>query len=412
MKVLFLNQFFWPDSSATSQLLTDLTRHLVERGHEVSVICADGVYASGERGNPPRVHIERVKSLPFVRGKIGRILSYLSFYVLAFFRALSLPKPDVVVSLTTPPLISLVGTLVKALRGSRHFIWEMDIYPDVAIDLNYIQAGGMADRITGSISDFSRHHADGILSLGECMRERLIRRGIAPSKILVTQNWADASEIEPVPYGTGSEHLVLLYSGNLGLAHDLGTIQDAIGELRHEDQFRFVFVGGGARRKELSSFVEREKITSVELRDYAPRASLGESLSLGDIGLVTQQNACCGSVVPSKVYGILAAGRPVLFIGPAEATPALIIDRFECGWQVDCGDAAGLARLLRELAAKPGEVQAAGQRARKALLAHFDLSIGVQRIARILEYSPTDVIAHHRVEPVSEASGAEQRRAA
>ena len=412
MRVLFLNQFFWPDSSATSQLLTDLARNLVERGHEVAVICADGVYAAGELDNPPQVHIERVKALPFVRGKVGRILSYLSFYLLAFFRALSLPKPDVVVSLTTPPLISLVGSFVKALRGSRHFIWEMDVYPDVAIDLNYIQAGGLADRVAGSIADFSRQHADGILALGDCMRERLIRRDIAPSKILVTQNWADARAIEPAPYRTDGHDLVVLYSGNLGLAHDLETIQGAIRTLKHDSQVRFAFVGGGARRKELSSFLARENITSVELRDYAPRANLGVSLSLGDIGLVTQQNVCCGSVVPSKVYGILAAGRPVLFIGPAAATPALIIERFGCGWQVDCGDVVGLSRLLRDLAGNPAEVREAGQRARNALLEHFDLPLGVQRITRILEYSPTDVIAHQRIESVSEAANAERRRAA
>ena len=183
MKILLLNQFFWPDSSATSQLLTDLARGLVSRGHQVSVICADGSYAPSASDTPPAVRVQRVKALPFVRGRAGRMMSYLSFYCMALLRAFTLPKPDLVVSLTTPPLISLVGSFVKIFRGSRHFIWEMDIYPDVAIDLKYFKAGGLTDRVTGLLADRSRHNADGILALGECMKERLIHRGIPASKV-------------------------------------------------------------------------------------------------------------------------------------------------------------------------------------------------------------------------------------
>ena len=387
MKILLLNQFFWPDSSATSQLLTDLARALAAEGHEVTAISSDkGGYAvSADDQDAPPVRVYRVKALPFVRGTVGRLLSYLSFYLSAAVRGLLLPKQDLVLTLTTPPLLPLLGTLIKAVRGSQHYIWEMDVYPDVAVDLAYFRAGGLADRITGALADLSRRSADGIIALGECMKDRLARRGIDPSRIFVAENWADGSAIVPLPRRASSAALVLLYSGNLGLAHDLTTITASIASLRDDERFRFLFVGSGGRRAELAAFVEEQGVHSVELRPYVQRESLSESLAAGDIGLVTQRDACCGSVVPSKVYGLLAAGRPLLFIGPAAATPARILARFGCGWHINVGDAEQLTALLRHLAENPEEVRLAGMAARRALLDHFDLPHGVARILSILD---------------------------
>lgn len=384
MRILLINQFFWPDSSATSQLLTDLARGLAERGHDVYAISADSEYNVASASAPPAVHMHRVKSSRFSRGRVGRLVSYLSFYLSATLRAVTLPRPDLVVTLTTPPLVSLLGTILKALRGSRHFIWEMDVYPDVAIDLDYFKAGGAIDRVTGALADYSRRHADGIIALGECMKQRLIHRGIDANRIFVADNWADGTAIQPVPRAGDAAQLVLLYSGNLGLAHDLDTLTGAILELKDDDRFRFLCVGSGGRRKDLEAFATAHSLRSVELRPYVERTSLGESLSAGDIGLVTQRDVCCGSVVPSKVYGILAAGRPILFIGPSQATPASIVHRHHCGWQVNCGDISALAQLLLHLAGHPEEVRIAGRNARVALLQNYDLPLGVERIAGIL----------------------------
>jgi colanic acid biosynthesis glycosyl transferase WcaI len=385
MRILFFNQFFWPDSSATSQLLTDLAMELNRRGHEVSVICTEGGYAPSVSGHLPGIHIERVKSLPFVRGRLGRLLSYLSFYPFAMLRALSLRRQDLIVSLTTPPLINLVGSILKAVRGSHHIIWEMDLYPDVAVELNYLKAGGLIHRLTGNVADFSRRHCDAIIALGDCMKGRLIARGIDASKIAVVENWADGKAIRPYPRLGRQDELVVLYSGNFGLAHDLDTIAEAILGLRDDPRFRFVFTGGGSRRKALANMVQSHGLESVKLLPYAAREELGRSLSAGDIGLVTQLDASCGTVVPSKVYGILAAGRPILYIGPHDSTPARLVERFQCGWHIRCGDVDALTRLLRRLIENRAEVEEAGHRARRALLQNFDLPIGVDKIIRIFE---------------------------
>lgn len=388
MKILLLNQFFWPDSSATSQLLTDVARELVREGHEVTAISADGGYALAAEDLTPEVRRIQVKSSKFARGNLGRVLSYATFYLTATFRALTLPRQDVVLTLTTPPLLSLLGNAVKFLRGSRHFIWEMDLYPDIAVALGTFRAGGLLDRVTGWLADGSRQRADGIIALGECMKARLIERGADPNRIAVADNWADGRAIDVLPRPGDAAKLVLLYSGNLGLAHDLDTIQGAMVDLREDPRFEFAFAGSGGRRAELAKFVAAQGLASVQLRDFVQRRSLGESLAAGDIGLVTQRDEACGLVVPSKVYGLLAAGRPILFVGPAAATPAQIVSRFSCGWHVACGDALGLSRLLRHLADNPEEVRQAGANARKALLEHFDLPLGVARIAAILRAEP------------------------
>ena len=385
MRILLLNQFFWPDSAATSQFLTDLARGLADRGHSVYAISAEGGgYALEDLSEPPPVTIHRVRTTRFVHGALGRVLSYGSFFLSCFFRGMSVARPDLVITLTTPPLLSIIGNALKLFRGTRHFIWEMDVYPDVAVDLNYFKAGGLLDRVTGLLADFSRRRADGILALGPCMKERLVARGIAAEKIHIAENWADGALIQPVIRTAGDGRLTLLYSGNLGLAHDVATLLAAMHELDAESRFRFVFAGGGPLRKQLAADCAAASLTGAEFRPYSPKTNLAESLGSGDIGLVTQRAACVGSVVPSKVYGLLAAGRPILYIGPDNSTAALLIRQHNCGWQVDCNDSKSLVALLRRLAADPKLVAEAGERARQAFLRHYDLPLGVDRICRLV----------------------------
>jgi glycosyltransferase involved in cell wall biosynthesis len=324
-----------------------------------------------------------MKNLPFSRGTLGRLASYASFYLSAAFRGLTLHRQDLVLTLTTPPLLSLVGTVIKTFRGSSHYIWEMDVYPDVAVDLDHFKAGGALDRVVGILADFSRRHADGIIALGDCMKNRLILRGINRDTIHVAENWADGASIKPV-IRTLEPQLRVLYSGNLGLAHDVATISGAMLNLKDDTRFRFVFVGGGGNSGKMAEFCSRNNLHGVSFQPYVQRSDLGNSLSLGDIGLVTQRESCCGSVVPSKVYGLLAAGRPILFIGPAAATPARIIEKFSCGWAVRCGDVDSLTGLLQRLAENPRQVFIAGQLARKAFLNHYDRPLGVARISKII----------------------------
>jgi len=230
---------------------------------------------------------------------------------------------------------------VQQLRGSRHVIWEMDVYPDIAVDLGAIKRNGFLDRVFSRLADLPRHRADRVIALGECVRSRLMTHGLDEGKISVGENWADSDalpggyrSVQPLS-GTG---LSIIYSGNFGRAHDATTIAGAIAALNGAEGFQFIFGGGGSRQAWIRDFCEGKGIRSLQFLPYCERDELRARLMACDIGLVTQHVESAGSVVPSKSYGIMAAGRPVLYIGPRHSTIALVIERNGCGWQIDCND--------------------------------------------------------------------------
>src|SRR6266576_4616584 len=211
MKILLLNQFFWPDMSATSQLITDVARHLAGAKHQVTAVCGSGTYVSGEEENSPNIEIIRLPTPKFMRGH-RRLASYLSYLAGAVWYGFRVPRGSTVVTLTTPPLLSVVGALIQKLRGATHYIWEMDVYPDLAVNLGVLQRRSVFTRILGALADYARQRADGIIVLGDCMRRRLVAHGIPEHKIHVAENWADAQEISPRPFPK-TRSLTFLYSG-------------------------------------------------------------------------------------------------------------------------------------------------------------------------------------------------------
>ena len=383
MRVLLLNQFFWPDLAATSQLLTDLVRHVSAQGHDVTVICARHSYAGDDCTEEPAVKIIRVPDLPFARSRLARPLSYLSFLVTSCWVACRVEKPDIVITMTTPPLLGVVGLAVQVLRGSQHFIWEMDLYPDAAVDLNVLPAKSPLTRMIAFVADFVRRRASAVIVLGECMRARVISHGIPPERVEVAENWADGGLLHPAPKRSRSD-LTIIYPGNLGLAHDTATLTAAMRELRSDPSVRFLFVGGGPRSEPLKQLCESEGISRAAFFPYCSRDRLNEFLAQSDIGLVTQTDSSLGSLVPSKAYSLIAAGLPILFIGPAESTVAAMIRRFRCGWELRCGDSAELIGLLHHLATNRALIEDAGARARQAFLMHYDKPAGVRRVCDAL----------------------------
>jgi colanic acid biosynthesis glycosyl transferase WcaI len=371
----------------------DVARGVDGDSIQMTAICGPSGYGTTDDTPPPPVRILRPSSTRFSRNTVGRLLSYGSFLAGAVVAGFRTGRPDTVVTLTTPPLTSVFGRMLKLLRGCRHFIWEMDLYPDIASDLGALKPRSMTTCIIGALADWSRRNADGIIVLGEEMKARLIARDIPAHKIHVAENWADGSEIAPLPFpasGSPPSPLVVHYSGNFGLAHEVETISAVIKELANDPRFQFVFAGGGVRREQLETSCREQAITNVLFRPYSSRAELGASLSEGHLGLVTQLPQTCGSIVPSKTYGIMAAGRPILYIGPREATPARIIERFECGWQVNPGDATGLTSLLETLSSQRHLISEAGARARQAFEQHYDRPMGVARIVKILGLEPAE----------------------
>ncbi len=384
MHFLLLNQFFPPDPAPTGQLLCDVADALVSRGHAVTVICARATYEEfAGRRESPLVCVLRTPAARFRRGTAARLLSYATFYCGALWRALTAPRADVIVSMTTPPLLGLIGVLVRALRGSRHYIWEMDVYPDIAVALGVLREKSWLTRAIAALARAARLRSDAVIVLGPSMHGRLATQGIPADKLRIAENWVDGALIHPEPPPPDGP-LVVLYSGNLGMAHDIDTILDAMTVLNGDPRFRFVFAGAGARRAELERLSASRALHNVEFRPYQDQDRLSAHLAACHLGLVTQANATLGAVVPSKVHGLMAAARPFLFIGPAAATPARILETWQCGWQIEPGRPESVVRLLEALANDRAALAQAGAQARRVFLDRYDRPAGVARILEII----------------------------
>jgi colanic acid biosynthesis glycosyl transferase WcaI len=349
-RVVFVNRYFHPDHSATSQIASDLAFHLAARGWDVTAVTGSQRYddpkARLHSGLVSGVHVERVWSTRFGRGGLaGRAVDYLTFYLSAFI-ALLRHRDAVVVAMTDPPLMSVVA----AVASKRVVNWVQDLFPEVAESL-----GIRAPRVLRTLRDWSLRRARSNVVLGDLMAARV-------PKPVIIHNFADA-DLAPQPRPEG-DAFVVGYSGNLGRAHEFETIVAAMQRL---PDVRFLFTGGGAQLDAL----KRAAGANAAFRPYAPRQELSASLSAADAHLVSLKPSLEGLVLPSKFYGVLAVGRPVLFVGARDGELARIIDAYGCGIVVETGDVDGLTNAIRKLATDRAEAATMGHRGRELYLARF-----------------------------------------
>jgi glycosyltransferase involved in cell wall biosynthesis len=395
MKVLLLNQFFHPDLSATAQIATDLAEDLAAAGLEVTALASRGSYLGGgtlpARERHRGVEIVRVAATSLgKRTLLHRAVDYASFYVTASVALATLPRHDVVIALTTPPLIAATGLVAKTLRRSRLVYWVQDLYPDIAVAVGALRERSLAVRAMRAVSRRVLRRADAVVALGEEMRDRCVAAGAARERTHVIPNWADAAAIRPVRHETnglrdriaGGARFVAMYSGNMGRGHDVETLLDAARLLRGRDGIAFVFAGDGAKRP-LVEAAARE-LPNVRLAPYQPRERLSESLSAADVHLVALSREVEGLAEPSKLYGIMAAGRPALYVGPEGAEVARTIERAGCGRRVPNGDAPALAAAIAALAEDPRACSDMGERARRALETEYQRATATRRFRDVV----------------------------
>lgn len=363
MRVVFVNRYFAPDHSATSQIASDLAFHLASRGWEVAAITSRQRYDEPHARLATReviggVRVIRVWSTRFGRaGLIGRAVDYLTFYASAFFAIRR--ERGVIVAMTDPPLLSVIA----ALASRRVVNWIQDLFPEVAEAL-----GIRTPRLLRRLRDWSLRRAEANVVLGELMAARV------PNAVVI-HNWADAAL---APVDRRGETFTVGYSGNLGRAHEFQTI---IAAMRRLPAIRFLFTGAGAKL----DTVRREASPNAEFRPYAPRERLSESLSEADAHLVSLQPALEGLIVPSKFYGILAAGRPAIFVGARDGELARLIEAHRCGVVVEPGDVEGLTGAIEDLAADREGADAMGRRGRELYLSRFAPAHAFAAWERVLE---------------------------
>jgi glycosyltransferase involved in cell wall biosynthesis len=394
MRILLLNQFYPPDTASTGQHLADVAEALARAGHDVHVVCSRRAYGGGAARYPAEeraagVRVHRVAATGFGRTTLsGRLADYASFYALAAAKAAALPAADVCVALTTPPFIGVAGLLLSVLRGTRLVLWSMDVYPEVAVAYGVVRAGGAVHGLLCGIARALYHRAAAIISLGPVMTRRLVRAGADPARIAEVDIWVPREAVRFIPprrpSGTpdaGGRPVTVMYSGNMGLGHDLATAVRAIAALPARS-VRALFVGEGKGRPGVERLVAELGLGCVEFAPPRPLAELSEGLAAGDVHLVSQRPETEGLIVPCKLYGVLAAGRPVVFIGPEDCELADVVRRSGAGAIVPPGDVPAAARALRRLLDDPQLRLRAGRKAR----AFYERNFGRQRsVAKVVD---------------------------
>jgi colanic acid biosynthesis glycosyl transferase WcaI len=392
VRILLANQFYPPDVAPTGQVLQDLARCLVDRGHDVTVLCSQRSY-DGEGDFPAHerregVTVRRVRASGFGRQGAGRAADYVSYLAAAAAAARGLGRFDASVCLTTPPFLG--WTLARALgpRAGQRVQWVMDVYPDVL----RAHGGGMAGIVSRLLRPLARRQLDGalVVALGPQMAARLAPYAARALAVEVVPLWGDpgaaaAEDVRGVRARRGwtEGRLVLLYSGNMGLGHRLQEFLDAAVALQDE-AVTWAFAGGGRRRGEVEAFARDHPRARIEVLPYVEQDALAASLAAADVHLVSLRSGWQGLVVPSKLQAAFAAGRPVVYVGPRDSEAWAWTEASGGGWTVDEGDVAALVRAARA-AADPGERSRRGEAARRFAAAHFDRATNTARIAALVE---------------------------
>ncbi len=400
MKVIFVNRYFYPDESATSRMATSLVEGLSRLGREhVHVITGRVRHDDTSKTLPKReriggVMVHRVWTTRFGRaGLIGRAFDYLTFHLALVWQLFRLARRgDICVVCTDPPLLSVSVLLPTLIMGARRVNWVMDLFPEVAIDLGLLRKNSIKSRLALWIRDLSFEWADMNIALTGKMAEYLAARGIPSHKRRIIHHWSDGTAIRPLPSQESSLRrewglqgkLVVGYSGNMGRAHEFATVLDAARRLSHRLDIVFLFVGGGYHQKWIEGEVERLGLRNVLMKPLQPRERLCDSLAASDIHLVSLLPDMEPYIIPSKFYGIAAAGRPTLFVGDKDGEIARTVARAGCGAAVEIGDGEGLKREILGMAASEPLRHAMGSRARSLFEAEFSEARGLADWSRLL----------------------------
>jgi colanic acid biosynthesis glycosyl transferase WcaI len=401
MKILLLNQCFYPDVMATAQQLTDLAVGLAREGHNVTVIASDRGYDDPSRRFPRRenckgIIIIRIPSLALGKeAKWRRATNFASFLFTCSLRLLLLPRFDVVVALTSPPLISFLGSMFVRLKGGKFFFWVMDLNPDEAIAAGWLKADSWVAKLLGRLLRASLLHAERIIALDHFMKQRIVDKGVPENRVTVLPPWAHEDSVTFDPQGREAfrrqhnllDKFVVMYAGNHSPCHPLDTVVEAARSLAGNNQITFCFVGGGSEQKKVEDFAERNGLESISCLPYQPFDILAASLSAADLHVVVMGDEFVGIVHPSKLYNILTIGSPFLYIGPKESHISEIAAQSGGRYRVYAATHGDVGRVVacieEELRRLPD-----GGRQVPEIAATFSRKVLLPRLVKLLECQP------------------------
>jgi len=391
-RLLVLNQYYWPGLEATAYLLSQLLAALADEFDITVVTGRLAVHApQAERVEHDGVRIVRVRSTAFDRtGMLGRAANYLTYLLQTLRVGLLSRRPDVVLCMTDPPVIGDVALVVSRRFRRPLVVVSQDVFPEIAVELKRLENRWLIGLLRVLIGWYLRR-ADRVVAIGETMRRRLVEKGAAPDRIVVIPNWVDTTAIRPQARDNDwsrahdlADRFVVMHSGNVGHPQNLEILIRAATFLRDLDELRVVIIGGGARRGALMELAEILETDAVRFLDYQPRETLSASLSSAHVHYVGLGRGLSGYVVPSRLYGILAAGRPVVAAVDDESETAAVVRAVGCGLVVPPNRPELVADALRDLHDGRHDLEAMGRRGREYVVADADRSVAIERYRRLL----------------------------
>jgi len=396
MRILLLNMYYPPDTSATAKMAATVVEALSVR-HDVTVLCGRPSYDPTERRPwrpwqtelAERVRILRVGSTDYPRFQMKqRVLNYLSYVALAIPRALFLPC-DVVLAMTDPPFEGIVGAVVALLKDKPYVYNIRDMYPDMAVGGAIVEPGLLA-RIWERLHCWALRRATRAIVLGEDMRARIIAKGVDPARIEIVRDGADilsedapqpARDVEVIRTIRGDFKFVLLHAGNLGFYGAWETLIAAVRNLE-ADGVGLVFVGEGAQRAHVEGLARDAK--NVRFLPFFPSSKIPSVLAAPDAHVITVKRGLEGIVVPSKMYGILAAGKPIIAVAAEETDAAALGAKFGFAVSGDPDNPEKVAAVIRLLLMDTEKVQSMGRAARE-VAPDYDRVKELQKFVKTIE---------------------------
>ena len=396
-RILVLNQYYWPGVEATAQLLAQLCEALA-RDYDVTVVTGHlHGHQLPDEEERNGVRIVRVRSTTYERSQLHhRAANYGSYLGESIRAALRGERPDLVLCMTDPPVVGDIGLVVARRFDVPLLVISQDVFPEIAERVKRLEHPLVLGALRKLVGLYLRR-ADRVVAIGETMKLRLVHKGAREGRIEVIPNWVDTSEIQPHPRrNTWSaargldDELVVMHSGNIGHAQDLDTLVRAATFLRDLDRLRIMVIGFGARHGELTRLAQRLEVTrTVQFLDYQPREQLPLSLATGDLHYVGLARGLSGFVVPSRLNGILAAGRPALVSADADSEIVRIVEEVGCGIVVPPGRPELVASVIRDVAEGRLSLVGMGDLGRAWVEREADREVAFDRYRRVV----ADVVA-------------------
>jgi glycosyltransferase involved in cell wall biosynthesis len=391
--ILLFNRSFWPDIESTGQLLTELCEQLAKK-YRVTVIVGRSYYAEKENFKSGRfytreilngIEILRVRHTRFWKGRLlGRMINWLTYSVLAFLVTLRI-QPTMIIACTDPPFLGIVAMSIGYLKSIPFVYYCMDLYPDFALEIGQLKQGFIS-RVFDYFNKRALYRANLIVSLGVSMRDRLKAKGVPEERIRIIPHWVDTSAIRPISkkdnyflqkFGLTNKFIVM-YSGNIGLSQDFSSILKSIALLDDPSSFYLVFIGEGSGKEALKNEAQSLGLKNVLFLIYQPQDKLSFSLGMADLHLVLLKKGMAGASVPSKVYGIMAAGRTYLAISDKESEPARLSAEFGCGLWAAPQDTKAITKVISWALNHPDELEKMGERGRRISETRFDKEVVIK----------------------------------